>query len=83
MQNVTGQKNKTWRSLIWQQKKATKIYMQFVSMQHQTKTTPNSAEEKLKKSGLQKDTNMEKNPNTTLEHKFIVLRGNNVEWSSK
>ena len=73
----------TWRLLIWRQKKSTKIYMQLVSMQHQTKTTPNSAEEKWKKSGLQKDTNMERNPNTTLEHKFIVLRGNNFEWSSK
>ena len=69
----------TWRLLIWQQKKSTKIYMQLVSMQHQTKTTPNSAEEKLKKSGLQKDTNMERNPNTTLKHKFIVLRGNNFD----
>ena len=52
-------------------------------MQHQTKTTRNSAQEKWKKSGLQKDTNMEKNPNTTLEHKSIVLQGNNFELSSK
>ena len=34
----------TWILLIWQQKKSTKIYMQLVSMQHQTKTTPKEIE---------------------------------------
>ena len=82
MQNVTGQ-TKNFEITNMATKESNKNLHAIRVCATPNENNPKLCWREMKKIGLQKDTNMEKNPNTTLEHKSIVLQGNNFEWSSK